>query len=85
MKAFKVSVTTTATLIVAADIEKRTIYLHNDSGGSIYLGGSDVTTTVGYHFKNQETLALDIPQGETLYGITATNTHDISVLRSSDA
>lgn len=85
MKTFVVTVNTTATLVVPADIETRDVYLHNASGGSIYLGGSDVTTATGYHLQNNAYGEFRIPGNETLYGIVSTGTRDVFVLRSSDA
>ncbi len=75
-----VTVTTTATLVVPKDDKPRTVYLHNSAGTTIYLGGSAVTTSNGYHLGNGETETLFIPTNETLYGIVAAGSHDIKVL-----
>lgn len=85
MKCFIVTVTTTATLVVPADNDTREVYLHNGSGGSIYLGGSNVTSTTGYHLANNEHMAIKIPGGSSLYAITAASSHDLTILRPSDA
>ena len=52
MHSAKVTVATTATLIVPADDKPRTIYIHNAGGAKIYVGGSSVTTTTGFHIGN---------------------------------
>jgi hypothetical protein len=40
MHSAKVTVATTATLIVSADDKPRTVYIHNAGGAKIYVGGS---------------------------------------------
>ena len=85
MKSFAVTVNATATTIVPADNDTRTVYLHNESGGSMYLGGSDVSTTNGYHLKNNETMSVVVPGGSTLRAIVASGTATLIVLRPSDA
>lgn len=81
MQSVAVTVTTTATLVVAADDKNRTVYLHNPSGVKFYLGGSTVTTLTGFHLDNGGTLAIELPLRETLYGIVAAGSHDVIVLR----
>ena len=85
VKTFVVTVNATATLVVPADIETRTVYLHNASGGSIYLGGSDVTAATGYHLQNNAYASFVVPGNETIYGIVSTGTRDVFVFRSADA
>jgi len=79
MKSITVTVTTSATLLVAADNQPRTCYLHSTSG-STYLGNSAVTTSNGLHLPNNQTISIQVPFGETLYGITNTGTTDVRVL-----
>ena len=79
MKSVAVTVTTTATLLVAADNQPRTCYLHSTSG-STYLGDSAVTTSSGLHLPNNQTITIQVPFGETLYGITNTGTTNVRVL-----
>lgn len=79
MKSTAVTVATTATLIIAADNQPRTCYLHSTSG-STYLGDSAVTTSSGLHLPNNATITIQVPFGETLYGITNTGTTDVRVL-----
>ena len=81
MRSTQTSVTTTATLLVAASTVNREIYLHASSNTSIYLGGSTVTTSNGFLFeKDDGYLKVTIPPNETLYGIVATGTETVTVL-----
>lgn len=80
MKSIAVTVGTTATLIVAADDKNRHVYVHNGGGSKIYIGGSDVTTTNGYHIANNESADLFVPTNETLYAVVASGTNAINVL-----
>jgi hypothetical protein len=79
MKSTAITITTTATLVVAADNENRVCYLHSTSG-STYLGDSTVTTSSGLHLPNNQTIAINVPLGQTLYGITNTGTTNVRVL-----
>lgn len=74
-----ITVTTSATLILAADNQPRTCYFHSTSG-STYLGNSAVTTSDGLHLPNNQTITILIPFGETLYGVTNTGTTNVRVL-----
>lgn len=79
MKSIAVTVTTSPTLIVAADNQPRTCYLHSTSG-STYLGNSTVTSATGLHLPNNQTITIVVPFGETLYGIAGSSTTDVRVL-----
>ena len=80
MKSISVSVGTAPVLCVASDDFNRTVYLHNAGSGKIYLGGSSVTSSTGFHLANAESVSLFIPQKETLYAVTASSTHAVIVL-----
>jgi hypothetical protein len=79
MKSSVITVGTTATLLIAADNQPRVIYLHSGTG-SIYVGGSDVTSATGIHLSNGTTMQIDLPFNQTLYGITSASTHTIRTL-----
>jgi len=79
MKSAAVTVATTATLLISADNQNRICYLHSTSG-STYLGDSAVTTSSGLHLPNNQTITINVPLGETLYGITNTGTTNVRVL-----
>jgi len=79
MKSFATTVTTTPTLIVPADNINRTVYLHTGTG-SVYIGGSDVTSTDGVHLQNGTTIQLFIPLNETLYAVTSASSQTLITL-----
>lgn len=81
MRSTQTSVTTDATLLVAADNVNRQVYIHSLSNTAIYLGGSTVTTSNGFILeKDDGYLAVTVPIGETLYAVVATGTETVSVL-----
>lgn len=79
MKSTAVTVSTTATLVVPADNQNRNIHLHSGTG-SVYIGGSNVTSSTGLHLPNGSTLSLFVPTNETLYAITGSSTQTMIVL-----
>jgi hypothetical protein len=79
MKSSAITVGTSATLLIAADNQPRVVYLHSGTG-SIYVGGSDVTSATGIHLPNGTTMQLDLPFNQTLYGITSASTHTMRTL-----
>lgn len=79
MKSIAVTVTTSPTLLVASDDLSRICYIHSGTG-SIYLGGADVTSTTGIHLANGETISIQVPFKETVYGITSSSTNTARVL-----
>jgi hypothetical protein len=80
-----VSIGTTATLLsaLAAGRDGQTVLVQNPSGGaSVYLGGSDVTTnSYGYVLVGGADLSIDLLFGESLYGVVASSTQTVRVLR----
>jgi len=77
----QITVTTTATLLVAANIMDQTVLLHNLGGGSVYLGDANVTSANGYKLDNGDKLQVPVGDHEGLYGIAASGTHTIAVLK----
>ena len=57
------------------------VYLHNEHGSAVYLGGSNVTTWTGYELANNENVTMKIPQDNELYGITGSGTGNLHVVR----
>jgi hypothetical protein len=85
MRSAQVTVGTTATLLAGADNINRLIYVHALSNTTIYLGGSNVTTSNGFVFeKDDGYLSLTIPIGETVYAVVASGTEVVSVLLPND-
>jgi hypothetical protein len=76
----QVSVGTTATLLVAANIMDQTVWLHN-SGGATYIGGSNVTTANGYKLDTDDKMELPVGDNEGLYGIVASGTNTVFILK----
>ena len=76
----QVSVGTTATLLVAANIMDQTVWLHNLGGGAVYLGGANVTTSNGYKMDNTDKMQVPVGDHEGLYGIVASGTNTVAVL-----
>ena len=76
----QVTVTTTATLLVAASTFDQTVWLHN-SGGAMYIGASNVTTANGYKLDNDDKMELPVGDNEALYGIVASGTNTVFVLK----
>ena len=75
-----VTVSTTATLICPSDDKHRVVYIHNGGGSKIYIGGSDVSTTNGFHLANNENVTIEVPTRETLHAVVASSTNVVNVL-----
>jgi len=52
------------------------------SGGDVYFGGSDVSSSNGFLVADGDSLACDLETGEQLYGRTASGTVTVHVLKS---
>lgn len=82
-----VSVGTTATALNTADTsfgaQKATLLIQNPTGGAtVYIGGAGVTTTsYGYILAAQGELSIDILADEVVYGVVATSTQNVAVLK----
>jgi hypothetical protein len=76
----QVSVGTTATLLVAANFMDQTVWLHN-SGGALYIGASNVTTANGYKLDTDDKMELPVGDNEGLYGIVASGSNTVFILK----
>ncbi|NBW13219.1 MAG: hypothetical protein EBR82_34935 [Caulobacteraceae bacterium] len=76
----QVSVGTTATVLVAATGFDQTVWLHN-SGGTLYVGNSNVTTANGFKLDTGDKMELPVGDNEDLYGIVASGTNTVYVLK----
>lgn len=73
MKAYKVTVTDTPTVLVSADNIHRPVWMHNNTNSTLYIGGSDVSVAEGFPIlKHTAPLAGGLGAGDTLYGIADT-------------
>lgn len=82
-----ISVGTSATAVASAALngsDDRYCVAQNLSSVDVFLGGSNVTTSV-YGFKLSAGLSLQFPlaRGETLYGCVATGTANVGSLKFS--
>jgi hypothetical protein len=81
MKSISKTVTTTAAVIIAADDLQRTCYIHVLGAGTVYLGGSDVTSTNGFLTeKHTVPLELVVPQNQTVWAVVASGTENLRIL-----
>ena len=82
MKAYKVTVTDTPTLLIAEDNIHRAIWLHNNTNEILYIGGSDVSVEQGFPtLKHSAPVERALDINDTLYGIAeAGKSIDLRVL-----
>jgi hypothetical protein len=74
----QITVTTSPTLLVAADYAAEEVHLHSSSG-ICFLGASDVTTSTGYKMDNGDKLTFQNHES-AIYAITASGTNTMNVL-----
>jgi hypothetical protein len=75
------TVTTTAQRILAKSNSYRTIYIHVQGAGTVYLGGSTVSSANGLLTeKNAVPLELVIPAQEELWAVTASGSESLRLL-----
>jgi hypothetical protein len=74
----QITVTTSPTLLVAADAQAEQVNLHSSSG-IIYLGDSNVTASTGYRMDNGDKVVLQNHEN-AIYGICSSGTALMSVL-----
>lgn len=77
---FTLNDTTPVKILDSQNFEQH-IYVHNEVAGAIYVGGSDVTATSGFHLGNHESLEIRVPQDNELYAITGSGAGTVIVLR----
>ena len=71
----------TAVKIISSVNYEQTINLHNSSGNNMFLGGSNVSSSNGYHLPNNTDVVVRVQQDNELWGIMATGAGEIHVLR----
>ena len=83
MKTTTYTIAQTPVLIVPAiKFEARTVYL-DPLAQDIVIGGSNVTDTTGVSLTKSVIQTIIIPPNESLYAITKTGSHPITVLEPS--
>lgn len=82
MRAYKVTVTDAATLLIAADNKNRVGYINIVGNQTVAVGNSAATFDTGLQLvKHSAPIHIDVPLGETLYGIcTSGQTDDVRIL-----
>ncbi len=83
-----VSVGTTATVISTAvnDRDGHAVCIQNPSASTtVYVGGAGVTTSsYGVALAGGSDISIDLLQGEIVYGVVASSTQDVNVLRAGN-
>jgi hypothetical protein len=79
MKSTLKTLTTTAQVVYGPKVGSNWIYIRA-LGNDCYIGGSDVTDSIGLKITNNEIISLFIERGEILYGISKTGSHSLVVL-----
>jgi hypothetical protein len=81
----QVSVGSTATLLSAtgAGRDGQTVLVQNPTNGqSVYIGGTGVTTaSYGFLLLAGTAFAIDLQDGESIYGVVASSTQAVGVIR----
>jgi len=77
ISAAQYTITTTPTKIFIGD-GASTIHIHTASG-TLYLGGSDVTSSTGYIVDNGDKLVFETHESD-IWAVTSTGTTTVSVL-----
>ena len=79
-----ITVGTTPTLLMTGATGTRTIYLHIVGNTAVYIGGATVTTTAGLATEKHTTpIPIVLRDGDSLYGIVASGTVDMRVMRDN--
>jgi hypothetical protein len=73
-----VTCTTSPTLITSGGSSGCIVSLHNSSAAKIYIGGSTVSVTNGYHLSTNESLSLTLLPGNSIYGVASATTKDLA-------
>lgn len=75
------TVGTTAVQLVTTSVNARQISLHVVGAGTVYIGGSDVTSANGMLTeKNAVPYTFTLPANNELWAITASGTEDVRVM-----
>ena len=79
-----VGVSTSATLLPAARLNyRKSISLKNPNTTTVYLGGSDVSTSNGFPIRQNEAIDIDLHWDSLIYAIASTGTQTVRVLEFS--
>jgi hypothetical protein len=84
VSASRVTVASTATVIAASTSARASIVVRNRGTVSVYLGGPTVTSSAGFELSAGDAIGIELWPGESLYGITASSTARVDVLRTKN-
>ena len=73
------TITTTRQLVVPIDGSAQEVHFHNESG-TMYIGGSDVTSSNGFKLDNNEKLEFIVHPGDQIYAVTNSGTAVLMIL-----
>ena len=80
-----VTVASTPTAIVTTvNDADQTIHLHNNGSTTVFVGHIGVSTSNGFPIPSGAYRAIPARPGDVLYGVVATGTEDLRVLRRRD-
>ena len=83
LAASAVTITTSPTLIATGLTGASWVYVHAPTGGNtIFIGPSTVTVATGLELPKGELHEFWLAEADTLYGIVATSTQSLMVLKS---
>lgn len=78
-----VTVTTSATTIATGPSDGESdVLIYNDSDATVYLGGSDVTSSNGLPVVSGASAGMVLRRTDNLYGITASGSKAVRVLET---
>jgi hypothetical protein len=81
MRSARVTVGTTATLLVDVDSTHREIHLHALTNTTVMIGGADVTSSNGFVLeKDDGALTIQLPPNEKIFGVVASGTEVVTIL-----
>jgi hypothetical protein len=79
----QVSITTTATQIVADNYGAEQVTIQNLGPTAVYIGGPGVTTSNGFPIQGAAGTSLTLPATTAIYGIVAAGTQTVAVLETA--
>ena len=82
MTALRVTVGTTAVLLVDATQSETVAWVRNVEAGEIYLGGAGVTAATGFELTGNSQIGVLVRQGRQLWAIRASGSNIVHILRS---
>jgi len=78
----QVTVTTSPTLLIAAENNPVLVHLHlHDNTDNVYIGNSAVTTSTGLRLIKQDSFEINLAPGNSLYAIITTSTATVSIVK----